>query len=194
MPTGFQPPEHDERIEPELMRGERVLYASRADPAAMGRKAIPIAVFGLFFGGFALFWILGAAGAIGAGSSSGGVPGAFSLFPLFGLPFLAIGVGMVASPWFARKAAHRALYVITDQRCLIWNARPFRGSEFHTVPPERMGDMFRRTGRGGVGDLVFQSRTTRDSDGDRTTHEVGFIAIPHVQDVDRVVRETFNIA
>lgn len=53
--------------------------------------------FGCLFGGFALFWILGV---LGVGMK--GVPGpASAFFALFGLPFLAVGVGIIAMGTFA---------------------------------------------------------------------------------------------
>lgn len=53
--------------------------------------------FGCLFGGFALFWILGALGMTQkAGFQIGGV-----LFALFGLPFLAVGLGIIGMGVFA---------------------------------------------------------------------------------------------
>ncbi len=51
----------------------------------------PMTLMGVFFTGFSLFWIAMAA-SMTAGS---GAPFPFSVFPLFGLPFLGIGLWML---------------------------------------------------------------------------------------------------
>lgn len=53
--------------------------------------------FGCLFGGFALFWILGVLGFVFEGSR----PAGSVFFALFGLPFLAVGVGIVGMGVFA---------------------------------------------------------------------------------------------
>ena len=73
-------------------------------------------VFGLFFAGFAIFWI--------SMASSMGVPrnapGIFQLFPLFGLPFLAVGLHMVVGKYFWRAFVRRHTnYTLTNKRGFI---------------------------------------------------------------------------
>ena len=48
----------------ELRAGEALWYAGMPSPGRTARRMWPIAIFGLFFGGFAAFWItMAAAGA-----------------------------------------------------------------------------------------------------------------------------------
>lgn len=89
----------------DTLQGTRFLLPS--PPLLRLAGLFPLA-FGLFFSGFAVFWILGAAGALrgsGGGSHQGG-PGIMSiLFPLFGVPFFLVGlvpVGMGFTILFGR--------------------------------------------------------------------------------------------
>lgn len=47
----------------ELRTGEKIKYLGTPDPMRCARRGLPICLFGLFFGGFALFWMAGAGAA-----------------------------------------------------------------------------------------------------------------------------------
>ena len=71
---------------------EEILWQGRPSGGVVVRGSdIFESVFGLFFAGFAIFWI-SMASSMGAPRNA---PGIFQLFPLFGLPFLAVGLHMV---------------------------------------------------------------------------------------------------
>ena len=57
-----------------------------------------------------------------------------------------------------------------------------------TFEPDRLGHLQRRERPDGSGDLIFETQHWRDSDGDRRTREVGFIAVPEVKLVEQMVR------
>ncbi len=65
------------------------------NPARMALKMIPMVLFGVLWTGFSVFWMWGASG-FGQGDRIG------SLFALFGLPFVLIGLGMLLSPFYNR--------------------------------------------------------------------------------------------
>ena len=44
--------------------------------------------------------------------------GAFMLFPLFGLPFLLVGLAMVSSPFLVGRKARRTACCVTNQRAM----------------------------------------------------------------------------
>lgn len=76
--------------------GSRYLLPAR-ETGPLKFVAVFVIGFGCLFGGFALFWILGV-----LGLAIKTTPGPFSvMFALFGLPFLAAGVGIVAFGVFA---------------------------------------------------------------------------------------------
>src|SRR6185437_12509968 len=98
------PLELDERVRSELSEGEQLLWVGQPLPRRYVRSSIPIVLFGIPFTGFALFWMAGASGVLFAGAAMNGGPGGFAAFlacfPLFGLPFLIIGLGMLTSPYW----------------------------------------------------------------------------------------------
>lgn len=97
-------------------------------------------------------------------------------FPLFGLPFVAIGLVMLARPfmpWFQRG---KVLYVVTDRRVLKMGMG--RELMVQAVPGDRIGLVRRFEERGGAGRLQLAAKIGRDSDGDRQTEhfEIGRVA------------------
>ncbi|MGG7567402.1 hypothetical protein ACQ5SO_14720 [Rhodovulum sp. DZ06] len=89
-----------------LSPGERILWQGAPDDVVEWSGVLsPLSAFGVFFGGFAAVWIT-LAFAMGSGT---GIVG--WIFPLFGLPFLAVGLFMA----FGR---------------LIWDARVRRGTHY----------------------------------------------------------------
>ena len=63
--------------------GARVLWWGRPAAGRLALQSLPVAIFGISFGGFAAFWIWGAAGGLSGGAR---LQGGMMLFPLFGLP------------------------------------------------------------------------------------------------------------
>jgi len=105
----------------DLVAGEKVLWTGTPVSGMVSNRLalIPSTIFGLFFAGFALFWMWAA--------SVFGRPGHGAPFPfvLFGLPFLLVGLGVAFGPWiFPSIRAKQTSYVLTDKRALeIVNGR-----------------------------------------------------------------------
>ena len=96
------PADLDARVRSELRDHERLLWVRQPRAGRFARQALPLVLFGIPWTAFALFWTAAASGMLFGGAGNGG-PGSF--FPLFGLPFVLIGVGMLSSPcWFIRQA------------------------------------------------------------------------------------------
>jgi hypothetical protein len=172
-------------VESELQSGERITWMEQPIAGRMARMTLPIVLFGIPWTAFALFWTAGAAW--GTSKMESG-PGLFSAFPLFGLPFILIGFGMLSSPYWARRKARRSAYVLTDRRAILFTAG-WRGSVMvRSFEPERLTDLRRKQQTDGSGDLVFAQDIRRDSDGDRPSTDVGFLAIREVKVVEELVR------
>lgn len=98
----------------ELRRGERVLWQGR-QLRRFNCASFAIFLFAIPWTAFALFWT--AMAWWGTSRVDGGAGGLFSyIFPLFGLPFIAVGLAMLASPFIAWFASGRTLFAATDQR------------------------------------------------------------------------------
>jgi hypothetical protein len=66
----------------------------------------------------------------------------WDLFPLFGAPFLLIGIGGLSSPlWLRHKASHM-VYLPTNQRAL--SRAGFKSYTIHTYLPKQLESMTRK--------------------------------------------------
>jgi hypothetical protein len=180
----------------ELAPGEKIKWLGKPDPAQYARQALPMVVFGIPWTLFALFWEGGAIQPALQGIGRAGGPGmAFSImFPLFGLPFIGIGIGMLTSPiWYRRKAAN-TIYAVTDRRALIIEdagrrtVQSFDRSVIAHLTRNERGD--------GSGNLLFGPDNNlewayrRRTSGSRTTP--GFYGIRTVRQVEQLLRETLD--
>ena len=103
--------------------GEEILWQGRPDGAVTLRpRNIMMLVFGLFFAGFALFWMVMAA------QSGGG-------FWMFGLIHFSVGAGIIFSAvfWGAFKR-RRSWYTLTDKRAIIASDLPIIGKRLKSWP------------------------------------------------------------
>lgn len=161
-------------LERELAPEEAVLWhgwqLARLDPRLFG-----IYLFAVPWTAFALAWTGIAIGAVASMGDEG--PGLLAwAFPLFGLPFIAVGGWMLARPFVPLWERGRVLYVVTDRRVL--KLALGRTLEVNTVPADRIGPAQRSENRDGAGTLSLAVRIGRDSDGDRQTEHfvIGAVA------------------
>lgn len=125
-----------------------------------------IYVFAIPWTAFSLLWTgLAASAIMGAGEDGPGLIG--WAFPLFGLPFIAIGLWMLAGPFLPLFVRGRVLYVVTDRRVLRLSY--WRELAVKAVPAERIGLAERQEKPDGTGTLSLAVRVGRDSDGDKQT-------------------------
>ncbi|GIX20502.1 MAG: hypothetical protein KatS3mg120_2178 [Erythrobacter sp.] len=174
-------------LERELAPEESILWhgwqLGRIEP-----KRFLIYVFAVPWTAFALLWTgLAMAAMLHAGEDGPGFLG--WAFPLFGLPFVAVGLLMLAIPFGPLIARGRVLYVITDRRVLRLSLA--RALEVKTVPGDRLGLSAREERRDGSGTLSLAVRIGRDSDGDKETE---FFRIGPVADVMGAQEATARIA
>jgi len=163
-------------LERELAPDESILWhgwqLGRIEP-----KRFLIYVFAVPWTAFALLWTgLAMAVMLRAGEYGPGLLG--WAFPLFGLPFVAVGLLMLAIHFGPLIARGRVLYVITDRRVIKLSLA--RTLEVKAVPGDRLGLTAREERRDGTGTLSLAVRIGRDSDGDRHTE---FFRIGPVADV-----------
>lgn len=154
-------------LERELRPDEAALWhgwqLARLDPRMFG-----IYLFAIPWTAFAVMWTSIAAMAIASVGDDG--PGLVGwAFPLFGVPFIAIGVGMLAAPFKPLYQKGRVLYVVTDQRVLKLGSG--RELSVHAVPAERIGLVDRREQADGSGVLQLAVKIGVDSEGDRSTEK-----------------------
>ena len=103
---------------PYLDRGERILWEGAPVRGIRVRGAdIGKSLFGLFFFSFAVFWVYMASSM----SRGGPGPAGFGLiFPLFGLPFVAVGAYLLFGQYFWKAYVRsRTRYALTDKRAIV---------------------------------------------------------------------------
>lgn len=179
------PRELRSQVELELQSGERIVWMDQPIPGRMARGSFGLVIFGIPWTAFAIFWTIMAAK--GTSSMNGGA--ITWLFPLFGLPFVFIGIGMLSSPYWARRRAERMAYVLTDRRAIIFQSG-WRGSvNVRSFEPSALkADLQRKQHADGSGDLIFTQELRRGSKGRTYTTNIGFLAVRDVKGVEEKVR------
>jgi hypothetical protein len=186
-------PELDSILHRGLLPGERVLWSGCPAPHKL-RSAYAIWLFAVPWTAFALMW---EAMAFLPWFASTNTPAAITwsfgiVFPLFGLPFIAVGFGMLAMPFLAQRKAARTIYGLTDRRILRVSASAKREST--SVLYSQMGPIDVRVGGDGYGDLRIQTGTSRDSDGDRVTERFEVLGVPDVARLEGLLLEQRSAA
>lgn len=176
-------PDIDSAVHNELRDGEELWYAGMPSPSRMGRKMWPIAIFGLFFGGFAAFWITMAAAGVWFGAAkatedtgSKVAAGVFMLFPLFGLPFLLIGLAMISSPFWVGRKARRTACCVTNQRAMQIVCG--RSIKVQSWSASDLDEISKTLHPDGTGSLTFASSLVRGSKGSVREVAQGFYGVP----------------
>ena len=176
-------PELDAAVRNELREGEDLWYAGMPSPSRMGRKMWPIALFGLCFGGFAAFWMtMAAAGAWFGGMKSSDdtgskvAAGAFVLFPLFGLPFLLVGLAMISSPFWVGRKARRTACCVTNRRAMQIVCG--RSIKVQSWSAQDLDEISKEIHADGTGNLTFASSLVRGSKGSVREVAKGFYGVP----------------
>ena len=181
-------PELRRALDAELAAGERIVWVRQPVPWLIWRGTLPILIFAIPWTAFAIFWTVAAAGGIW---NRGGAPASwfYFVFPLWGVPFILVGIAMLSAPYWTARAARRTVYAITDRRAIVWIGRSWRKTEVQSFEPKRLLSLTRHQRGNGSGDLIFeQFRETHGSS--TTTIRRGFMGLADVRDAEDVLRET----
>jgi len=134
-----------QKFKDDLISGENILWSGRPGLSILSSKGIIfIILFGIFWLGFSLFWVITAY--LGSG---------MLLFPLFGLPFVIIGIFLVFGlPVYIRSKKKNTFYAITDKRIIIITSK--RGNkDVQTTFIKDIKGINKIVKRNGVGTIVF---------------------------------------
>jgi hypothetical protein len=143
------------RAQSELQSGESLYWTGTADPVRASVAVLPAAIFGIPFAGFALFWITQAYHATSAmsKSSNNAFAHGFQVFPLFGLPFLFVGLGIILAPLWAFLKGGNTVYAVTNQRVMIISGGSTRSVK--SITPADILSIDHRERPDGSGDIVI---------------------------------------
>lgn len=172
-PTSLQPDSLSLALDRELRPGERVVWQQR-QIARIAYKGFALYAFAIPWTAFAIFWtVMASAGASSMQEEAGTISWAF---PLFGVPFILVGLGMMSAPFLPLFNKGKVLYAVTTERVL--KVRLGREIDVESVPARRIGHIKRSERRDGSGSLRIAVGVGKDSDGDRVTEyfEIGEVA------------------
>jgi hypothetical protein len=175
------------RAQSELQPGESLYWTGVADPARAAVSALPAALFGIPFAGFAAFWINAAYHGTHAFHKSGGnsFTGAFSFFPLFAVPFLLIGLGIILAPLWAYLSGRTTVYAVTNQRVMVISGSSTRSVKSCTPADIVSVDHLERAD--GSGDIIIRTTAQTRSNNVVSPVTVSLCGVPNVKEVARQV-------
>jgi hypothetical protein len=165
--------EAPEEVRAALSPGEKLLWwGAPATGLRLGAQDVFLIPFSLVWGGFAVFWEWSVL-------SRGGP----TFFALWGLPFVAMGVYIVAGRFFVdawRRA--RTRYALTDERVLIITPKEMKSLRLQTLTELSLTER-----RGGVGNIAFGSTSAPPMSnwvGGSTWPRGGRYAAPSLDSID----------
>src|SRR6266849_6841075 len=177
------------RAQSELQAGESIYWTGTADPRRAAIAALPATLFGIPFAGFALFWISQAYHATNAMSKStnNSFAHGFQVFPILGLPFLFVGLGIILAPLWAFLKGGNTVYAVTNQRVMIITGGGNRSVKSYT--PADIVSVEHRERPDGSGDIAITTNAVVRSSNNFTSQvKVALCGIPNVKEVVQVMQ------
>jgi hypothetical protein len=173
--------ESQQMAQAQLEAGEQLLWHSRPDGRRFILGSIPIVLFGIPWTAFSLFWMAAASGFLFTKSGNG----IFSLFALFGVPFVLVGFGMLSSPYWVYRKMKLTVYALTNRRALIITGG--RSKTIQSYSTKDIGIIERTERANGKGDIYFAT-----VEGNKSTQRIGFLGISDVRRVERLLMDVFK--
>lgn len=140
---------------PELLPGESIQWSGRPNPRVIFHaEDLFVIPFSLLWGGFAIFWLLGASGLLNRFSSHPIQP--FAWFGIiWGTPFVLIGQYMIWGRFlYARWKKKRTYYALTNRRALIVE-HGFRGRNVSSAAFDTLPMIDKKVRNDGIGRIAF---------------------------------------
>jgi len=154
----FGPDRFDSALRSVLQPGERVLWKGRPR-RRFDFSGFALWIFALPWTAFSLFWTFTAWRMTRIDSADGDAFTVMSyLFPLFGVPFILIGLAMMAAPVLAITLPGRTLHAVTDRRVLRLVAG--RLSTLRSIPGGTIATVTAKPRPDGSGTLVLELHKT----------------------------------
>jgi hypothetical protein len=169
------------------LAGEAILWVGRPSPFRAFLSTLPIWLFAIPWTVFCVGWEYAAlAGWLSGSPAPSGTHGAMAaVFALFGIPFVLVGLGMMAAPLIAWSRARRMVYAVSPRRLVSLTVG--RSLAVKSIPLASVVRTERVERRNGHGTLKVVVGTHRDSDGDRVDDKEILWSIPEVRKVEQLV-------
>jgi hypothetical protein len=144
----------------ELLPDEKIAWSAQPDRASLFSKSdFYLIPFSILWGGFAIFWEISVLQIV-PGSEDAGIVGL--VFPLFGIPFVVIGLYfMVGRFWYKSKKKEHTYYALTNKRILILT--DFLGRKFQAIYLNTVPTIQKTIRSNGMGNLIFGNQSFQSS-------------------------------
>ncbi len=177
-------------IDSELGKEEKLVWADI--PISVSHHAqlgVPKLLFGVPFFGFAVFWTWGASSPLREGTETG-ITGFEYFFPMFGIPFLLVGLGMLLSPVWMTIKARKTVYALTNHRLIIREGFP--RIKIKSWSLDRIGPLTRTGPAEGPGNLLFAEEMVQNNSKHLHNQKVGFVGIDQPKRLEDEIRKLLN--
>lgn len=181
--TGILPRELEDIAKKELEPGEKIVWMEQPMPRILTAQSLGLFLFAVPWTAFAVFWIFAAAG---FRMPDFGRNGVLIAFPLFGIPFVLIGVGMLSSPLLMYLKTKKTVYVITDRRAIIIES--WRKTTVKSFLPESLKSIVRKERSDGSGDVIING-FSYSLNGNKNSNEIGFFNVRNAKEFERMLKE-----
>lgn len=174
-------PELQQKLSLELKAGEQLQWVGQPELRAVRKAAMPLLLFFIPWTAFALFWTIAATGFQLPDLSRSIF---YLLFPLFGLPFIGVGIWGLSMPWRMAKMAQFTVYAITTQRIIILTngSKQLKCQSFYS---HSLTNVSREQQPDGSGNLYFYNESAQHKNGKHKKQ--GFYGVADVQRVEALV-------
>lgn len=171
-------------------RGEIVRWAERPNAGRILLQSLPVLIFAIPWTAFTGFMLLVILAAVSLGGpppqdfGSWGYAGAF-VAALFVLPFVVIGLAMLAMPFLSWRTAKRTAHAITDRRILSLTLGSTK--KVVSILAQHIISVERTERADGTGSLKITTGYRTDGDGDvvKNTEEINHV--PNVHSAERLI-------
>ena len=160
-------------VRAEQQRGAVLWVGSPSGRAAL-LGSIPALLFAAFFALFSLYWITLA--------SNAPMP-----FPLFGVPFLLIGIYMLLLPFKTALEARSTVHMITERGVVTCTRTLFGREKTNVVLLDSIRGISRTNDSSGYGTLTLDTGSYRDSDGDLQTSRLKLYGISNAEQAEAAI-------
>lgn len=195
------PTEVKKKVDRELDPEEEIKWIEQPIPQFLTMYSLSTFLFAIPWTSFSIFWIWGAFQTTNFSDSgeNSQTPNFFNFFPLFGLPFLAIGIALLSTPFWEWRRKRNTVYLITNQRAIaieggtpLQGILPMKGNQSQTIKsfsPEQLNNVYRREKTNGSGDVILAVRERTDSKGYSYNQEIGFFGVRNAKEVEDLLKE-----
>ena len=185
----------------ELLQNEKVLWSGQPDTSVIFSSSDIFQIpFSLLWGGFALFWEYSVVTQVATSPAAGF---ASIIFPLFGIPFVLMGLYFIFGRFFYKNfKKKRTYYAVTDKRILILTT--LFGKRCNAVFINTIPAIQKSIQSNGTGSLIFGNTNPQSSmyansgmevlSGFRTSTAPAFYDIKNAETVYKQVNDLRNKA